>query len=136
MLKCRATHAEFVVPYQKYVKSITNPVAIGTRFKMRFEMEDSPERRYCTSLLYRIAKTNCNEVVFIITQSHHSYRCSGVVTGICDLDPYRWPNSKWRCLMVWFFLKINFGLYSLYFFLNLHLYCFLLLMQCPTGEVG
>lgn len=27
-------------------------------------------------------------------------RCSGVVTGIGDLDPYRWPNSKWRCLMV------------------------------------
>ncbi|KAJ9178155.1 hypothetical protein P3X46_010064 [Hevea brasiliensis] len=26
-------------------------------------------------------------------------RCS-VVTGMSDLDPYRWPNSKWRCLMV------------------------------------
>ncbi|XP_030503929.2 auxin response factor 4 isoform X2 [Cannabis sativa] len=67
----RATHAEFVIPYQKFVKSVTNPVAIGTRFKTRFDMEDSPERR-----------------------------CSGVVTGICDLDPYRWANSKWRCLMV------------------------------------
>lgn len=67
----RATHAEFVIPYQKYVKSVMNPVSIGTRFKTRFEMEDSPERR-----------------------------CSGVVTGICDSDPYRWPNSKWRCLMV------------------------------------
>ncbi|XP_059429841.1 auxin response factor 4 isoform X2 [Corylus avellana] len=67
----RASHAEFVISYQKYVKSITNPVTIGTRFKMRFEMDDSPERR-----------------------------CSGVVTGISDLDPYRWPNSKWRCLMV------------------------------------
>ncbi|KAK4606984.1 hypothetical protein RGQ29_000977 [Quercus rubra] len=67
----RASHAEFVIPYQKYVKSITNPVTIGTRFKMRFEMDDSPERR-----------------------------CSGVVTGISDMDPYRWPNSKWRCLMV------------------------------------
>ncbi|XP_024928576.3 auxin response factor 4 isoform X3 [Ziziphus jujuba] len=67
----RASHAEFVIPYQKYIKSVTNPVTIGTRFKMRFDMEDSPERR-----------------------------CSGVVTGIGDLDPYRWPNSKWRCLMV------------------------------------
>ncbi|XP_062171774.1 auxin response factor 4 isoform X3 [Alnus glutinosa] len=67
----RASHAEFVISYQKYVKSITNPVTIGTRFKMRFEMDDSPERR-----------------------------CSGVVTGISDLDPYRWPNSKWRSLMV------------------------------------
>ncbi|XP_022752447.1 auxin response factor 4-like isoform X2 [Durio zibethinus] len=67
----RASHAEFVIPFQKYIKSITNPVCMGTRFKMRFEMDDSPERRY-----------------------------SGVVTGIRDLDPYRWPNSKWRCLMV------------------------------------
>lgn len=67
----RASHAEFVIPYQKYVKSITNPISIGTRFKMRYDMDDSPERR-----------------------------SSGVVTGIGDLDPYRWPNSKWRCLMV------------------------------------
>lgn len=67
----RASHADFVIPYQKYVKSIMNSICIGTRFKMRFEMDDSPERR-----------------------------CNGVVTGITDLDPYRWPNSKWRCLMV------------------------------------
>ncbi|KAK8469696.1 hypothetical protein PHAVU_005G136900 [Phaseolus vulgaris] len=68
----RASHADFVVPYQKYVKSIKNPVTIGTRFKMRFEMDESPERR-CTS---------------------------GIVTGTSDLDPYKWPKSKWRCLMV------------------------------------
>nr|QGJ03866.1 ARF4 [Eucommia ulmoides] len=67
----RASHAEFVVPYQKYVKSITNHVPIGTRFKMRFDVDDSPERRF-----------------------------SGLVTGMGDLDPYRWPNSKWRCLIV------------------------------------
>ncbi|XP_040995261.1 auxin response factor 4-like isoform X1 [Juglans microcarpa x Juglans regia] len=67
----RASHAEFVISYQKYVKSITNPVTTGTRFKMRFEMDDSPERR-----------------------------CCGVVTGISDLDPYRWANSKWRCLVI------------------------------------
>ncbi|KAK4851999.1 hypothetical protein QYF36_020177 [Acer negundo] len=67
----RASHAEFVIPYQKYMKSIMSPVCIGTRFKMRFEVDDSPDRR-----------------------------CNGVVTGMSDLDPYRWPNSKWRCLMV------------------------------------
>ncbi|KFK27576.1 hypothetical protein AALP_AA8G401800 [Arabis alpina] len=67
----RATHAEFVIPYMKYITSNRNPISIGTRFRMRFEMEDSPERR-----------------------------CAGVVTGVCDLDPYRWPNSKWRCLLV------------------------------------
>ncbi|KAK4358691.1 hypothetical protein RND71_020920 [Anisodus tanguticus] len=66
----RASHADFVVPYQKYVKAINTRVPVGTRFKMRFDLDDSPERRY-----------------------------SGVVTGISDMDPFRWPNSKWRCLM-------------------------------------
>ncbi|XP_059626755.1 auxin response factor 4 isoform X2 [Cornus florida] len=65
----RASHAEFVVPYQKYVRSITNPICIGTRFKISFDMDDSPER-------------------------------SGVVTGMGDSDPFKWTNSKWRCLMV------------------------------------
>ncbi|KAJ8768660.1 hypothetical protein K2173_023564 [Erythroxylum novogranatense] len=65
----RAPHAQFVVPLQKYIKSIRNPVCIGTRFKMRFAMDDSPGR-------------------------------SGVVAAIGDFDPYRWPNSKWRSLMV------------------------------------
>ncbi|ESQ30869.1 hypothetical protein EUTSA_v10012074mg, partial [Eutrema salsugineum] len=46
-------------------------VFYSPRFRMRFEMEDSPERR-----------------------------CAGVVTGVCDLEPYRWPNTKWRCLLV------------------------------------
>ncbi|KAI4322238.1 hypothetical protein L6164_021949 [Bauhinia variegata] len=68
----RASHAEFVVPYQKYVKSIKNPVTIGTRFKMKFEMDEASERR-CSA---------------------------GIVSGIGDLDPYRWPKSKWRRLMV------------------------------------
>ncbi|WJX50272.1 ADP-ribosylation factor 4, variant 3 [Trifolium repens] len=68
----RASHAEFVVPYQKYVKSIKNPVTIGTRFKTRVEMDESPERR----------------------------SSSGMLIGMNDLDPYRWPKSKWRCLMV------------------------------------
>lgn len=67
----RASHAEFVVPCQKYLKSINNVICIGTRFKMRVDVDDAPEKR-----------------------------CTGVVTRIGDLDPYRWPNSKWRCLMV------------------------------------
>ncbi|XAR60463.1 hypothetical protein NMG60_11033860 [Bertholletia excelsa] len=67
----RASHANFVIPYKKYMKSVTNSIPVGTRFKMNFDVDDSPERR-----------------------------CSGVVTGICDLDPYRWRNSKWRSLMV------------------------------------
>ncbi|KAL6575836.1 ADP-ribosylation factor 4 [Orobanche hederae] len=67
----RASHANFIIPYQKYVKSTASQISVGMKFKMRFDIDDSPERRF-----------------------------SGVVTGIGDIDPYRWPNSKWRCLMV------------------------------------
>ncbi|KAL3616426.1 ADP-ribosylation factor 4 [Castilleja foliolosa] len=67
----RASHADFIFPYQKYVKGTTSQISVGTRFKMRFDIDDSPDRRF-----------------------------SGVVTGVGDIDPYRWPNSKWRCLMV------------------------------------
>nr|DAD19141.1 TPA_asm: hypothetical protein HUJ06_020604 [Nelumbo nucifera] len=38
---------------------------------MRFETKDAAERRY-----------------------------TGLVTGINDIDPVRWPGSKWRCLLV------------------------------------
>ncbi|KAI3450531.1 hypothetical protein Pfo_007196 [Paulownia fortunei] len=67
----RASHADFIVPYQKYLKCTTSQIPVGMRFKMRFDLDDSPERRF-----------------------------GGLVTGVSDADPYRWPNSKWRCLMV------------------------------------
>ncbi|XAR59773.1 hypothetical protein NMG60_11015737 [Bertholletia excelsa] len=67
----RASHANFVIPYLKYVKGIINHMPIGSRFKTKSDIDDSSEKS-----------------------------CIGVVTGICDLDPYRWPNSKWRCLTV------------------------------------
>ncbi|XP_056693271.1 auxin response factor 4 isoform X2 [Spinacia oleracea] len=65
----RASHPAFIVPYHRYVKSISDPISTGTRFKMRFEVDDSPDR-------------------------------SGVIIGVNDINPYKWPNSKWRCLMV------------------------------------
>ncbi|WOH02152.1 hypothetical protein DCAR_0521540 [Daucus carota subsp. sativus] len=67
----RASHAKFVVSYQDYVKSIASQIPIGARFKKKFVKDDSSERRF-----------------------------GGVVYGIQDLDPYKWPNSKWRCLLV------------------------------------
>ncbi|GFQ02067.1 auxin response factor 4 [Phtheirospermum japonicum] len=67
----RGGHADFIVPYRKYLKCTTSQIPVGTRFNMRFDLDGSPERRF-----------------------------SGVVTGVGDADPYKWPNSKWRCLMV------------------------------------
>ncbi|XP_065878710.1 auxin response factor 3-like isoform X2 [Euphorbia lathyris] len=67
----RASSSEFIVPFHKFVKSLDHSFSVGMRFKMRFETEDAAERRYM-----------------------------GIVTGISDLDPARWPRSKWRCLVV------------------------------------
>nr|CAD1823774.1 unnamed protein product [Ananas comosus var. bracteatus] len=67
----RASPSEFIVPYWKFTKSFSHPFAIGMRFKMRYESEDAAERRY-----------------------------TGLITGISDVDPIRWPGSKWRCLLV------------------------------------
>ncbi|KAI3791418.1 hypothetical protein L2E82_05187 [Cichorium intybus] len=67
----RSNRADFVVPYVKYMNCISNMITNGTRFKMRFSMDESPERRF-----------------------------RGTVTNVSDTDPYKWPKSKWRCLTV------------------------------------
>nr|XP_010924405.1 auxin response factor 15 isoform X4 [Elaeis guineensis]XP_029121019.1 auxin response factor 15 isoform X3 [Elaeis guineensis] len=67
----RASPSEFIVPYWKFAKSFSHSFSIGMRFKMRYESEDAAERRH-----------------------------TGLITGIGDLDPVRWPGSKWRCLLV------------------------------------
>ncbi|KAL9234032.1 hypothetical protein vseg_008953 [Gypsophila vaccaria] len=75
----RASSSEFIVPYRRFLKSLNSSYNVGTRFKMRFEADDSAERRY-----------------------------TGVVTGMSELDPVRWPGSKWRSLMVrWDDVEVN-----------------------------
>ncbi|MQL85614.1 hypothetical protein Taro_018132 [Colocasia esculenta] len=68
----RASPSEFVIPLAKYNKAIySNQITLGMRFRMMFETEESGTRRYM-----------------------------GTITGINDLDPLRWKNSKWRNLQV------------------------------------
>nr|XP_043619145.1 auxin response factor 6 [Erigeron canadensis] len=68
----RACPSEFVIPLAKYVKAIYHTrVSVGMRFRMLFETEESSVRRYM-----------------------------GTITGICDLDQSRWPNSYWRSVKV------------------------------------
>lgn len=63
--------SEFIVSYHQFRKSLANKSLPGMRFNLRFETEDAAERR-----------------------------CMGIITGISDVDPVKWPGSKWRCLMV------------------------------------
>ncbi|KAK1321852.1 Auxin response factor 15 [Acorus calamus] len=67
----RASPSDYIIPFWKFSKSFNQAFSVGMRFKMRFETEDAAERRY-----------------------------TGLVTGIGDIDPIRWPGSKWKCLMV------------------------------------
>ncbi|KAJ9165995.1 hypothetical protein P3X46_020801 [Hevea brasiliensis] len=68
----RACPSEFVIPLAKYRKAVYGTqVSVGMRFGMMFETEESGKRRYM-----------------------------GTIVGISDLDPLRWPSSKWRNLQV------------------------------------
>ncbi|KAE8725305.1 Auxin response factor 9 [Hibiscus syriacus] len=62
--------SQFIIGLNKYLDALNNKFAVGMRFKMRFEGEDSPERRF-----------------------------SGTIVGVEDFSPH-WKDSKWRSLKV------------------------------------
>uniref|UniRef100_M4DFV1 Auxin response factor n=1 Tax=Brassica campestris TaxID=3711 RepID=M4DFV1_BRACM len=62
--------SQFIISLNKYLEAMSNKFAVGIRFKMRFEGEDSPERRF-----------------------------SGTVVGVKDCSTH-WKDSNWRCLEV------------------------------------
>ncbi|XWS50116.1 hypothetical protein CRYUN_Cryun12cG0061000 [Craigia yunnanensis] len=62
--------SQFIIGLNKYLEARNNKFAVGMRFKMRFEGEDSPERRF-----------------------------SGTIVGVEDFSPH-WKDSKWRSLKV------------------------------------
>ncbi|KAL8144124.1 hypothetical protein V2J09_017156 [Rumex salicifolius] len=68
----RACPSDFVIPVNQYRKAVYGTqISVGMRFGMMFETEESGKRRYM-----------------------------GTIAGINDLDPLRWPGSKWRSLQV------------------------------------
>ncbi|XP_057520598.1 auxin response factor 9 isoform X1 [Amaranthus tricolor] len=62
--------SQFIIGLNKYLESVNNGFKVGMRFKMRFEGEDTPERRF-----------------------------TGTIVGVDDLSP-QWKNSRWRSLKV------------------------------------
>jgi auxin response factor len=42
----RTSQSEFVVSVNKYLEAKNRKMSVGMRFKMRFEGDESPERRY------------------------------------------------------------------------------------------
>nr|ANI70193.1 auxin response factor ARF21 [Salvia miltiorrhiza] len=62
--------SQFIIGLNKYLEAINHDFGVGMRFKMRFEGDDSPERRF-----------------------------SGTIVGVEDMSPH-WNDSKWRTLKV------------------------------------
>ncbi|XP_023534393.1 auxin response factor 9-like isoform X2 [Cucurbita pepo subsp. pepo] len=61
---------QFIISLNKYLEAVNYKFSLGMRFNMRFEGEDSPERRF-----------------------------SGTIIGAGDISPH-WANSSWRSLRV------------------------------------
>ncbi|CAI9093432.1 OLC1v1028935C1 [Oldenlandia corymbosa var. corymbosa] len=62
--------SQFIIGLNKYLESISHGFGVGMRFKMRFEGEDTPERRF-----------------------------TGTIVGVEDIVP-QWKDSRWRSLKV------------------------------------
>lgn len=62
--------SQFIIGLNKYLESVKNTFTVGMRLKMKFEGEDTPERRF-----------------------------NGTIVGIEDYSP-QWKNSRWRSLKV------------------------------------
>ncbi|KAL8116385.1 hypothetical protein AgCh_022765 [Apium graveolens] len=69
--KPRTSRSEFIVSLNKYLEAQSQKLSVGMRFKMRFEGEESPERRF-----------------------------SGTIVGVGDSATSRWLDSEWRSLKV------------------------------------
>lgn len=69
--KPRTSQSEFIVSVNKYLEAQHYKLSVGMRFKMRFEGEEVPERRF-----------------------------SGTIVGVEESTSSRWPESDWRSLKV------------------------------------
>ncbi|GAB4848561.1 Arf GTPase arf1 [Ancistrocladus abbreviatus] len=69
--KPRTSRSEFLVSINKYLEAKNQKLSVGMRFKMRFEADEVPERRF-----------------------------SGTIVGVGDKMSSGWANSEWRSLKV------------------------------------
>ncbi|KAJ0781053.1 putative transcription factor ARF family [Helianthus annuus] len=69
--KPRTSRSEFIVSLNKYLEARNHKLSVGMRFKMRFEGEEVPERRF-----------------------------SGTIVGVGDTASSKWMDSEWRSLKV------------------------------------
>jgi auxin response factor len=97
------------VSVNKYLEAKKQKISVGMRFKMRFEGDEAPERRYGLDLL------SFKHVIYAgrkINISVSDYRFSGTIIGTGSLPAMSkslWADSDWRSLKVmtiFFFVKL------------------------------
>ncbi|XP_043713919.1 auxin response factor 7-like [Telopea speciosissima] len=64
--KPRTSRSEFIISVNKYLEAQNHKLSVGMRFKMRFEGEEAPERRY-----------------------------SGTIVGVGEAAASQWADSEW-----------------------------------------
>nr|4LDV_A Chain A, Auxin response factor 1 [Arabidopsis thaliana]4LDW_A Chain A, Auxin response factor 1 [Arabidopsis thaliana]4LDW_B Chain B, Auxin response factor 1 [Arabidopsis thaliana]6YCQ_A Chain A, Auxin response factor 1 [Arabidopsis thaliana]6YCQ_B Chain B, Auxin response factor 1 [Arabidopsis thaliana] len=69
--KPRTSRSEFIVSVNRYLEAKTQKLSVGMRFKMRFEGEEAPEKRF-----------------------------SGTIVGVQENKSSVWHDSEWRSLKV------------------------------------
>ncbi|XP_009379878.2 auxin response factor 7 [Musa acuminata AAA Group] len=69
--KPRASRSEFLISLNKYLEAKSYKLSVGMRFKMRFEGDETPERRF-----------------------------SGTIVAVIDKVSSQWADSEWRSLKV------------------------------------
>lgn len=94
----RTSPSEFIIPYGKYAESMRNTYSIGMRFRMRFEGEEASEQRF--ELIHSLLFDPFLCIVLSLLRQIPWTRFTGTVIRISDVDPSRWPGSRWRCLKV------------------------------------
>ncbi|XP_027115457.1 auxin response factor 11 [Coffea arabica] len=62
--------SQFIIGLNKYLAAVSHGFSLGMRFKMKFEGEDSPEKRF-----------------------------TGTIVGLEEVSP-QWPDSLWRSLKI------------------------------------
>jgi auxin response factor len=67
----RTSRSEFIVSVNRYLEAKTQKLSVGMRFKMRFEGEEAPEKRF-----------------------------SGTIVGVQENKSSVWHDSEWRSLKV------------------------------------
>ena len=113
ILFLRTSRSDFIVSVNKYLEAKKQKMSVGMRFKMRFEGDEAPERRYSLDLLSSSTSWCClhfNHFIYAGTKINIpicGYRFSGTIIDIGSLPAMSkslWADSDWRSLKVMKFL--------------------------------